>query len=508
MNISKAFKNNYLYILLVLILALITFLAGEYFTSGGLLEPGSAVTGSPRTRDQVYYGPPHSLAVLALRASEVSGSQDQQHWAEGFSAGLARRLARVEQVHLIAPTSSFFFADQQLSKKVMGERLRAAHLLDGELAIQQDQLRLALSLTRSRDEAVVWTGAFERPLGSFAELQVEVLVAVLETMKIDPPPEIPRARPVTIPALEAFLQGSRSLRSGTPDGLQQAIDHFRVATELQSGYGQALSGLAQGQFALSRYLPGNKQIQQAARQNLERALAAQPRPPEALALQSYIRRSLDWDWREAHRVAEEGLEMMPGDTRLMNQASLALFSLGRFEEAMPLLRESVARDPLNLLIRVRLGLVHEFTGDFDEALQVYRQVTALNPEFPGVYAYRARVKLLQEKPDSALEESERETAGFWQRYARILALDALGLQQESEPLLQSMIAEDGDLAAFQLAEIFSFRGDIQAAFEWLEKAFEQRDSGMEELIGNHFLQPLHGDPAWPVLLEQMGHTLD
>lgn len=508
MILNKFIKNRYLYLLLVLFLALISFLTGEYFTSGELLEPGRVKSEAPHARNLVYYGPPNSLAVLPLRVGDAPERQGPHHWAEGFSTELIRRLARIEQLHLIAPTSSFFFAGQEVRKKVLGERLRAAYLLDGDLAVVEGQLSLALSLTRSRDESVIWAGSFERPLDSFEGLQSEVLVAVLEAMKIDEPPEPTRGGAVTIPAREAFLLGRRYLRSGTPDGLRQAIDHFQAATELQAGFGRAFSGLAESQFALSRFRPDKVKIQQEARRNLDRALAAQPRPPEALALQSYVNRSLDWDWRGGLRAAREGLESMPGDTRLMNQASLALFSLGRFEEAKPLLRASVERDPLNLLTRVRLGLVHEFTGEFDEALQIYRQVTALNPGFPGIYAYRARVKLLQEKPESALEESGREAAAFWQRYARTLALDALGLQQESEPLLQTMITEDGESAAFQIAEIFSSRGDIAAAFQWLDKAYEQHDSGMEELLGNHFLRPLHGDPAWTGLMERMGHMLD
>ena len=509
MKTDKLFKNKLLYLLLVFVFALIVFLVGEYFVSGGLLQPRDVASRSAPARNLVYYGPPNSLAVLPLgSAADASGGLGPQHWAEGFSDGLIRRLAQMEQVHLIAPTSSFFFAGQQLSKRVMGERLRAAQLLDGSLSVDGGRLTLTLALTRSRDESVIWAGSFERPLSAFEALQSEVLAEVLGAMKIGPPPPPSRPSPATMAVLEAFLQGSRHLRSGTPEGFQRAVDDFNVATGQQPGYGPALAGLAEAQFALSPHAPGAEKMQQSARHALARALGAQPRPPEALALLSYVKRNLDWDWRAAYRAAAEGLEVLPGDTRLMNQASLALFSLGRFDEALPLLEASVSRDPLNLLTRVRQGLAHEFAGDFDEALQVYRQVAVLNPEFPGIHAYRARVKLLQDKPESALNESDQEAAAFWQRYARILALDALGRQQDSEALLQSMIAEHAASAAFQIAEIFSFRGDLPAAFEWLNKAFDQHDPGMEELVGNHFLAPLHGDPEWRDLLNRMGHKLD
>jgi hypothetical protein len=67
-----------------------------------------------------------------------------------------------------------------------------------------------------------------------------------------------------------------------------------------------------------------------------------------------------------------------------------------------------------------------------------------------------------------------------------------------------MIAEDGAVAAFQLAEIFAFDGEVERAFEWLERARDQRDPGLSALLGNPLLRSLHGDPRWAALLQSLG----
>ena len=143
----------------------------------------------------------------------------------------------------------------------------------------------------------------------------------------------------------------------------------------------------------------------------------------------------------------------------MSTASLALFTLGQFEKAGELMESAVRLDPLNLLRRLRLGMLQEFSGEYEQSLTSYRVAIELNPELPGVRAYRARIKIIQEKPDSAMKESDQEIDPFWKRYSRILALSAQQHDDEAESLLNQMIADDGHHAAYQVTEILAFRGD-------------------------------------------------
>ncbi|KPK59639.1 MAG: hypothetical protein AMJ59_09730, partial [Gammaproteobacteria bacterium SG8_31] len=64
-----------------------------------------------------------------------------------------------------------------------------------------------------------------------------------------------------------------------------------------------------------------------------------------------------------------------------------------------------------------------------------------------------------------------------------------------------------DEGPFQNAEIWAFRGEIDSAFRWLERACEIRDNGITELLTSQFLVPLHGDPRWRVFLKKVGAPL-
>jgi len=170
-------------------------------------------------------------------------------------------------------------------------------------------------------------------------------------------------------------------------------------------------------------------------------------------------------------VLQAALALQPGAADVLSNASDNEFTFGRFEQAIELLQAAIDRDPITLPLLLRLGLLHEFAGDYEQSLIAYRQLLGLNPDYPAAHAYRARVKLAQGKAESALKEADLEPDPFWQNHSRILALIALEGHEEADLLLGQMTTEHAGDAAFQLAEIHAFRGDTEGAFDWLEQAW-------------------------------------
>ena len=230
------------------------------------------------------------------------------------------------------------------------------------------------------------------------------------------------------------------------------------------------------------------------------ALRLDPELAGAYLELSRIRRAVDWDWHGSNEAAQKALKFQAGNADVLSNLSTTLFTLGKFDAAVILLKEAIKRDPLVLQNLLRLGLLYEFSGKYEEALLAYRMLLGLNPDYPALHAYRARAMLARSMPESALEEAEKEQNPFWQRYARILSLIALERPDEAASLLQQMIVERGNDAAYQVAEIYAFGGDVGEAFNWLNRAYRQRDGGMSELIGNYFLSNLENDVRWRELL--------
>jgi tetratricopeptide (TPR) repeat protein len=339
-------------------------------------------------------------------------------------------------------------------------------------------------------------------------IQDEILVSVVEAIKPRRRGSLPQAETMDTQAWAFYLQGFFHREQRTPDGLRNAERAFRSALEIEPAYEMARVGLAGVWLERAAAGDGEMLLVENAREALAAALESRPELADAHGLLSYIRRNYDWDWHGALEAAEEAIRLNPGDPELMSAASLAMFTLGQFDKAGELLEASVKQDPINLSRRLRLGLLQEFSGEYQQSLSSYRQIIGLNQEFPGARAYRARVKIIQEKPDSAMKESEQEIDPFWKRYSQILALTAQESHEEAKSLLRQMIADDGHHAAYQVTEILAFRGDIDAAFEWFQRAYDQKDGGMSEITGNYFLRNLHGDPRWEEMLSLLSLPLE
>jgi len=462
---------------------------------------GDPVPDQPE-RARIFLGPANSIAVLPFTG--VPADEAQAFWPYGFSVELHRLITRTPGLRVTSDHSSFFFQDPSVPMPIIAERLQARYMLSGEMQVTNGQVQVAATLFDAKKKAEAWSRVFQRDLDEVFQIEDEILADAVDTIAPRRHDELPKSRPVNVEAWTDYLKGLYYRAQRTEAGFEAAGQAFAAALGAEPGFARARVSLAGLWLEMKAFGEGDAGTVERARQALETALAAEPDLPEALGLLSYLRRNEDWDWQGALDAAREALRLSPGDPELMSTASLAMFSLGQFDEAGDLLKNSVSQDPLNLSRRLQLGLLQEFSGQYDEALSTYRVIIGLNPDFPGVRAYRARIKLIQDKAESALKESEQEVDPFWKRYSQILSYSALGRNDEAQPLLDRMIIEDGESSAYQIAEIMAFRGETGHAFEWLQRAWEQKDGGMSEMIGNFFLANLHSDPRWADLLTRLG----
>jgi TolB-like protein/lipopolysaccharide biosynthesis regulator YciM len=504
MKNSGRIRGRMLAPLALVLLAAIAWLAWERMPHG----PPALVEEQPATRvarpRQVYYGPPNSVAVLPF--SSIAPNQEAAALAEGYASEILEALIEVSGLQVTARSSSFFFRERAGDYRIMAERLQSAHLLDGEWNNAPMGFELTLHLYDARSGREIWRRSYS-PMGLTELLGLREVISG-DVVAALPVPPLQGTRSMPRPDAEAWAHYVEGLRHADPSGeqdLARAADALQKALAIDAGFAAARLELAEIWLhpAWIAGVAGNEAVS-GARAAVEAVLEDDPESARAWALLSYIRHGHDWDWAGAAEAGRRAAELRPGDAGILSVASLALSAVGEFESAQTFLEDSVRRDPLNLGSRLRLGLLQEFRGELEAALLSYRQILSLNPQYPGARAYRVRVKLLQGKTDAALRESDEESDPFWRRYARTLALSARPAAQEANASLQAMIEEYGSTAAFQIAEIFAFSGEVERALEWLERAQAQRDPGLSSTIGNRLLESLHADPRWPEWLLGIG----
>jgi tetratricopeptide (TPR) repeat protein len=178
--------------------------------------------------------------------------------------------------------------------------------------------------------------------------------------------------------------------------------------------------------------------------------------------------------------------------------------LGQQEEGLAILRKAAMLDPLSSQTQRFLGLRCAIYGRYDEAEEALRKSLDLNPKAGLVYTFLSVVRLFKGHYEDALAIARQEVLPDFRLLGEILANHSLGNAAEADRLLGDYTGKHGEYAAYQIAECYGWRGDKDRAFEWLERAYRQRDPGLGHTATDQLFKSLHDDPRWLPFVKKMG----
>ena len=283
-----------------------------------------------------------------------------------------------------------------------------------------------------------------------------------------------------------------------------ATEYFEQAVARDPHFALGWTGLATATWvqAAHGWIPPAEGFEKA-RAAAKQALALEPDLPEA---QVALSRSLtvDWNWAGATAALEKALALAPGNSTVLRAVGRHLGNMGRLEEGLQYTRKSVDLDPLSFAGYINLNALCTWAGDLEGAEAAIRRAMELNPTGGISHVAQAFVHLFRGEPQKALEESRREIIAEARLLAETMAEHSLGNRSRSDELLAEMISAHAHTDAFQIAEVHAWRGETEAAFEWLETAFDQRDLGLSHLLVDRFLESLRSDPRWLAMVRRVG----
>ncbi len=177
--------------------------------------------------------------------------------------------------------------------------------------------------------------------------------------------------------------------------------------------------------------------------------------------------------------------------------------MGRLDEAIELTRGAIEQDPLSPPAYTGHARFLVCAGRYVEAEEAYRKALELAPLRAGVCAFLALALLWQRRNEEAMAEAAREPEEIFRLLALAIVHQVAGHTKESETALGELTEKHAEKAAYQIAEAHAVRGEVDAAFAWLERAYTQRDGGLCEVMTSPYLRSLHGDCRWRAFLGKL-----
>jgi TolB-like protein/DNA-binding winged helix-turn-helix (wHTH) protein len=456
--------------------------------------------------------PPKSEKIMlaVLPFENLTGDPNKEYLADGLTEETISQLGRLNpnRLGVIARTSVMGYKHRDERLDQIGRDLSVQYVLENSLRQSGDHLRITSQLLQVKDQSHLWSHDYDYRAQDILTVQDDVAKAVAREiqLRLTAQQEAGSARlqPVNPEAFDAYLQGYYFFQRNTDKDTNMAATYYERATQLDPSYALAWVGLSrvrnrQTNTSLIPVEEGHR----LAREAVERALALNPKLAEAHAQMGRIKQQVDFDWVGADASVQLAIALEPGDPDIVRSAAFSAALLGRFDEALQLNRRAVDLDPLNADSWESLGQTEFFMGQLDEAAADGKKALELSPDAWAVRIMLSHIYVMQGRPQDALPEIELVRYGSLRAFLYPIAYYALGREKESDGALSELIEKYHTSMACQIAQVYAFRNQSEEAFEWLDRAYAQRDGGLIGTKVDPLLKSLHKDPRYAAFLKKL-----
>jgi len=444
-----------------------------------------------------------SIAVLSF--VNMSDDAGNEYFSDGLSEELLNLLVKIPELRVAARTSSFSFKGKDVKISQIGKELNVSYVLEGSVRKAGDQIRVTAQLIKADDGFHVWSETFDRNLDDIFVVQDEIAAAVVGGLKVTLLGALPEQRTTDPEVYTLYLQGIYFNKLRGSENAKRAMQALKQALAIDPEYAPAWSSLQFSYLTLVRSgeLPRDEGVA-LAMQALDKALEIDDQLASAWAGMAWVKKTYFWDWPGARAAIEKALHLEPNNEDTIGAAASIAATFGELDKAIELFERNVESNPLNLSALTALGRRYVTVGRHVEARTLFERVLALDPEYGGIPNRIAGTYLFEGRPEEALAKLTGLPDGAYFRQIKAAALFDMGETQKAQMALDEYLELPSQDYPFAVSYLYAWRGENDEAFEWLEMALEQRDTGLSTILGDPVLARLKDDPRYPIFLEKMG----
>lgn len=455
-----------------------------------------------------------SIAVLPLE--NLSGDPDQEYFVDGMTERLISELAKISGFQkVISSMSVMQYKGVRKSMPEIARELNVDAVVEGSVLIVENRVRITAQLIHAPTDRHLWAEDYENDLRDILTLQREVAKAIAQEIRIKLTPEeemqLSKTSQIKPEAYQAYLKGLMHWNRRTGDDVKKAITYFEEAIAEEPDYALAYVGLADSYNILSFY-SGARPVDSfpKAKAAALKAIALDETLGEAHNSLAYATYRYYWDFAEAESEFKRAIELNPNYASAHFWYGEYLYCLSRFDESLKKIHMALELDPVSLIINAFLGPLYNTMGQPEKGISQLQKTLDMDPNFAAAHyhftfiysdlnrypeAIAAAKKAVELSPSSPLL-----IASLGSVYARA------GQAEEANKILKELLelSKVGYTPPYWIAEIYAGLGDLDKAFEWLDKAFEDRDELLLYGLSSPVLHPVQADPRFSELMRRIG----
>jgi serine/threonine protein kinase len=453
-----------------------------------------------------------SLAILPLE--NASGDPESQYLSDGIAEALINTVSQLRKIRVVPRAIAFQHRGTGVNPLAAGRELGARAVLAGRMMQRGDDLIVSVELVDVERQAQLWGGRYNRKMTDLVGLQEDLATEISEKLRLQLSGEEKkklRKRPTqNNEAYRLLLKAQHCFQNEWPSGYGKAIAFCRQAIEMDPRYAAAYAQIAAAYTMLGALgLAPAAEVTPLARAAAKKAIELDDALAEAhVSLGASFFN--DWDFAAAEREVRRGLELN-GDSALgYSFLTYLLWVPAKFDEALAAAKREVELDPSSSQSNLRLAITLWSAGSFSKAIEQFRRTLEINPHDAQTHVLLADAYACAGETDKAIAECAVALAlaphVMIIRTHVAVTYAKIGKTLEAREMLKESEAgwKPGDGSAIWIAGAHARLGENDAAFGWLEKAFQERATFMADLKMHPFFADLRGDPRLAALAKRVG----
>ena len=449
-----------------------------------------------------------SIAVLPF--ADMSPGKDQEYFSDGLAEQLIHELAKVSGLKVVGRSSAFQFQDKNEDLRDVGRKLGVANVLEGSVRREGNHVRITAELIKADDGFQLWSQTYDREIKDIFAVQDEIARSTTQVLRLkllggNGQPIPSSSQNPNSDAYQAYLQAKYFIGRGRgKEDLEKALAYADTAIKFDERYAPAWALRASVHNAMAEAeLSDDMQQYREARNDAERAIVLDFNCASAYLALAENQLDHDWDWDAAKGFVTRAEVIEPGSTEVLRVSSNLFWVLGDLDQAIKLREQLVALDPLRADSFIDRAFLLYLAGRYKEALADLQKALDLNPHAAFANFTLGLIFIAEGMPRQALAAAEKEQSDWAKLTLQASADHALGRERDSNAALTQLVAKHAADAAFQVAEVYAFRGESDKAFQWLERAYEQRDAGLTMIKTDPLLKTLRRDARYGEFVKKM-----
>jgi TolB-like protein/Tfp pilus assembly protein PilF len=454
-----------------------------------------------------------SIAVLPF--VNISKDTSQEYFSDGLTDGIQNSLAHLKGLKVCARTSSFQFKKKNFPIKEARRILGVRTILEGSVQIDGDRIIITANLVNVGDSLSLWSGKYDENMDNIFALQDKIVNAIAEKLEItllQNQGQTAAKKPTTnIEAYELYLKGRSSWNLRTPPDLKKGIDFFQQAIAIDPSYAAAYSGVADCYTALGYgSFMAPKEAFPKALEAATKAIKLDSTLAEPHASLGYYNFYYAWDWAAAEQEFRTAIALNPNYELGYDWYGYYLTAMKRYDEAKVILEKAKELDPLSVPITTDMGFSVLYSGDYDLAFKKLQAALQMNPRFLMAHIWMGRTYQVKKMYPEAIGEYKKalELSMNWPVALSVLGnvYGMSGDKANAQKILDTLaqLSSKKFVTSYGVATVYTGLGEKDKAFEWLNKAYDERSNWLVWLKADPRWTPLKTDKRYIELVNKVG----